>query len=103
MAKKRMRKIFGTKEKPRLSVFRSSRNIFAQIVDDVAGHTLVSSSTLKIEKGGNIAAAKLVGEEIAKKAIVLGIKKIVFDRNYFRYHGRVKAVAEAAREGGLLF
>ena len=97
-------KISGTAERPRLDVFRSSKHIYAQIIDDVAGVTLVSASTL--EKGfegfgGNVAAANKVGKMIAEKALAKGIKQVVFDRGGFVYHGRVKALAEGAREGGL--
>jgi large subunit ribosomal protein L18 len=102
----RVRKnISGNSEIPRLNVFRSNKHIFAQIIDDVTGTTLVSSSRveLKIENGGNIEGAKLVGADIAKKAIKAKIKKIVFDRGGYLYHGRVAALAEAARENGLEF
>ena len=98
-------KISGTSEAPRLSVYRSNKNIEAQIIDDVKGTTLVASSSmsLKLENGSNIDAAKLVGEDIAKKALAKKIKKVVFDRSGYIYHGRVKALAEAAREAGLEF
>ena len=100
-------KLSGTKEVPRLNVFRSNNNIFAQIIDDEAGVTLVSASSidkeLKIEKGGNIEAATKVGELIAKRAKKAKISKVVFDRGGYLYHGRVKALAEAARENGLEF
>ena len=97
-------KISGTAERPRLDVFRSSKHIYAQIIDDVAGVTLVSAST--VEKGfegfgGNVEAANKVGKMIAEKALAKGIKTVVFDRGGFVYHGRVKAWAEGAREGGL--
>ena len=97
-------KISGTAERPRLDVFRSSKHIYAQIIDDVAGVTLASASTL--EKGfegfgGNVEAANKVGKMIAEKALAKGIKQVVFDRGGFVYHGRVKALAEGAREGGL--
>lgn len=97
-------KISGTAERPRLDVFRSSKHIYAQIIDDVAGVTLVSAST--VEKGfegfgGNVEAASKVGKAIAEKALAKGIKTVVFDRGGFVYHGRVKALAEGAREGGL--
>ena len=97
-------KISGTAERPRLAVFRSSKHIYAQIIDDVAGVTLVSAST--VEKGfegfgGNVEAANKVGKMIAEKALAKGIKTVVFDRGGFVYHGRVKALAEGAREGGL--
>lgn len=97
-------KISGTAERPRLDVFRSSKHIYAQIIDDVAGVTLVSASSM--EKGfegfgGNIEAAGKVGKMIAEKALEKGIKTVVFDRGGFVYHGRVKALAEGACEGGL--
>ena len=103
---KRVRnKVSGTAECPRLNVFRSNSQIFAQIIDDVKGATLVSSSSLslKLKNGGNIEAAKAVGEDIAKKAQAKKIKKVVFDRSGYVYHGRIKALAEAAREAGLEF
>ena len=97
-------KISGTAERPRLDVFLSYKHIYAQISDDVAGVTLVSAST--VEKGfegfgGNVEAANKVGKMIAEKALAKGIKTVVFDRGGFVYHGRVKALAEGAREGGL--
>ncbi|RLA79387.1 MAG: 50S ribosomal protein L18 [Deltaproteobacteria bacterium] len=103
------KKISGTPERPRLCVYRSLKHMYAQIIDDTVGHTLVSASTLdkelrgKLSKTGNIEAAKEVGRLVAKRALEKGIKKVVFDRNGFLYHGRVKAVAEAAREAGLEF
>ena len=100
-------KIFGTKEVPRLNVFRSNSNIFAQIIDDEKKITLVSASSidkeLKLENGGNIEAAKKVGELLAKRAKKAKITKVTFDRGGYQYHGRVKALAEAARENGLEF
>ena len=95
----------GTPECPRLDVFRSNANIHAQVIDDVNGHTLVSASSvdMKLENGGNIEAAKKVGEEVAKRALEKGIKNVVFDRGGYIYTGRVKALAEAAREAGLEF
>lgn len=97
----------GTAEKPRLNVFRSNANITAQIIDDEKGVTLVSVSTLEkelnIKNGGNVEAAKLVGAEIAKRAKKAKIEEVVFDRGGYLYHGRVKALAEAARENGLKF
>jgi len=98
-------KLSGTKEAPRLCVYRSNKNIEAQIIDDVKGVTLVSSSSmaLKLENGSNIEAAAKVGKDIAEKALAKKIKKIVFDRSGYIYHGRVKALAEAAREAGLDF
>ena len=101
------KKIAGTAQRPRLSVYRSSKNIFVQIIDDVTGNTLVSASTIeknaKIENGSNIEAAKKVGESIAKKALDKGITTVVFDRSGYIYTGRVKALADAAREAGLQF
>jgi len=99
-------KISGTAERPRLSVFRSESNIYAQIIDDVAGNTLCSAST--VEKGfegngGNVEAAKKIAETIAKRALEKGIENVVFDRGGYIYHGRVAALAEGAREGGLKF
>ena len=108
--RKRIRlKIKGTPEQPRLSVFRSARHIYAQIIDDVASVTLVCASSLdkelagKIKTGGNKDGSKQVGTLLAKKAKAAGIKKVVFDRGGYLYHGRVQALAEAAREGGLEF
>lgn len=103
---KRVRnKVIGTTETPRLNVFRSNSQIFAQIIDDSTGKTLASSSSvaLKIKNGGNIEGAKLVGEDIAKKAKAAKIKKVVFDRGGYLYHGRVEALAISAREKGLEF
>ena len=97
-------KISGTAERPRLDVFRSSKHIYAQIIDDVAGVTLCSASTMDKDFegfGGNIEAAGKVGRKIAERALERGIKVVVFDRGGFVYHGRVKALAEGAREGGL--
>ena len=99
-------KISGTPERPRLSVFRSENNIYAQIIDDVAGSTLVSAST--VEKGfegngGNVEAAKKIGALIAERALKKGIEEVVFDRGGYIYHGRVQALADGAREGGLKF
>jgi len=97
-------KIKGTKERPRLVVFRSNKHIYAQIIDDEKGETLVSASSLKIkEKMTKTKKARLVGEEIGKKAKKKGIRKIVFDRAGYKYHGRVKALAEGARAQGLIF
>ena len=98
-------KISGTAEAPRLCVYRSNKNIEAQLIDDVKGMTLVSSSSmsLKLENGSNIEAAAKVGADIAQKALKKGLKKVVFDRSGYIYHGRVKALAEAAREAGLEF
>ena len=99
-------KISGTAERPRLSVFRSENNIYAQLIDDVAGVTLAAASTVEKGfegKGGNIEAAKKVGAAIAERALKKGIEDVVFDRGGYIYHGRVKARAEGAREGGLKF
>ena len=109
--KKRVRKkIKGTPERPRLTVFRSAKHIYVQIVDDIAAKTLVDASSLQKDvqsqaqgKGGNKEGAALVGETIAKRALDKGIKKVVFDRNGFLYHGRVKTMADAARKQGLEF
>jgi large subunit ribosomal protein L18 len=95
--------------RPRLSVFRSSLNIYVQIIDDVSGNTLAAASTVdkelkgKLKTGANIDAAKAVGKLIAERAVSKGIKEVVFDRGGYIYHGRVKALADAAREGGLAF
>jgi len=106
----RMRKrVVGTAERPRLCVHRSSRHIRAQVVDDTVGQTLVSASSLDkevraaIRGGGNIAASKVVGKVIADRAKAQGIEQVVFDRGGYQYHGRVQALAEAAREAGLKF
>ncbi len=94
-------------DRPRLSVFRSNTNIYAQIIDDTKGVTLASASSkdkdLKIKNGSNVEAATLVGTSIAKKAIEAGVKEVVFDRGGYMFHGRVKALAEGAREAGLKF
>lgn len=103
------RKVLGTADRPRLTVFRSARHIYAQIIEDTTGKTLAAASTACKEIGegqtytGNLEAAKAVGSAIAKKAQEKNIKQVVFDRNGFLYHGRVKALAEAAREAGLSF
>ncbi|MFO7814664.1 MAG: 50S ribosomal protein L18 [Halanaerobiales bacterium] len=102
-------KITGTPSKPRMVVNRSLKNIYVQIIDDLTGHTLVSAATVdnelsdKLEKTGNVEAAKKVGELVAERALENDIEKVVFDRAGYKYHGRVKAVAEAAREKGLKF
>jgi len=98
-------KVSGTNEKPRLAVFRSNKNIAVQVIDDVKGITLASSSseTLKIKNGNNIEGATIVGEDIAKKCLAKKIEAVVFDRGGYIYHGRVKALAEAARKAGLKF
>ncbi|MCS7281340.1 MAG: 50S ribosomal protein L18 [Desulfobacterota bacterium] len=107
---KRIRKkIFGTAERPRLCVYKSLKHMYAQLVDDESRRVITGVSTLtpsirsEIKNGGNKEAAKLVGKMIAEKALALGITKVVFDRNGFKYHGRVKALADAAREAGLIF
>ena len=94
-----------SKGRPRLSVFRSSKNIYAQVIDDQKGETLVSASTLalKTKTGGNVAAAKEIGKAVAEAAVKQGIKKVVFDRGGYLYHGRIKALADAARAAGLEF
>ncbi|AOT71183.1 50S ribosomal protein L18 [Geosporobacter ferrireducens] len=103
------RKVLGTPERPRLSIYKSLSNMYAQIIDDTTGSTLVSASTLdkdlkgKVERAGNKEAAKLVGEMVAKRALDKGIDKVVFDRGGYIYHGRVKELAEGAREAGLQF
>jgi large subunit ribosomal protein L18 len=103
------KKVFGTAERPRLSIFKSLNHIYAQLIDDTKGHTIVSASTLdkelKNEKGhhGNINMAKKVGQLIAERAIKAGIKRVVFDRGGYKYHGSIKALAESARESGLEF
>ena len=99
-------KISGTAERPRLCVFRSENHIYAQIIDDVAGNTLVSASSVEKGfegKGGNVEAAKKIGAAVAERALQKGIEEVVFDRGGYIYHGRVKALAEGAREGGLKF
>lgn len=98
-------KISGTEAKPRLCVFRSNKHIEAQLIDDVKGITLVSSSSvaLKLKNGGNCEAAAKVGEDLAKKALSKGIEVAVFDRGGYLYHGRIAALADAAREAGLKF
>lgn len=100
----RTRKRVKRSGRPRLTVYRSLNHIYAQIIDDEAGKTLVASSTLALKiKGNKTEAAKQVGADIAKKAVEKGIKQVVFDRGAYKYHGRVKALAEAAREAGLEF
>ena len=105
--KKRIRKkVIGAAERPRLSVFRSAKHIYAQVIDDHLGSTIASSSTLSkaVEASGSkIDSAKSVGEAVAKACIDKGVERVVFDRNGFRYHGRVRALADAAREAGLKF
>jgi large subunit ribosomal protein L18 len=98
-------KIFGTKEKPRLCVYRSNKHIYVQLIDDSAFHTLASASSSEYKGGKNnkTEVAKFVGNLIAEKAKKLGIKEVVFDRRWYKYHGRIKALAEAARSAGLKF
>ena len=102
-------KVSGTAERPRLCVFRSSTHLYAQVIDDAAGRTLVAASSVdkemrkQIKGGGNVAAAKIVGQAVAARARAKGIAQVVFDRGGYRYHGRVKALAEAARDAGLKF
>lgn len=100
------RKVQGTPERPRLSVYRSNKGIYAQLIDDQNGRTLASASSLKDKQANEVAKteqARIVGHAIAEKAKAAGIASVVFDRNGYLYHGRVKALAEAAREGGLQF
>jgi len=96
-------KVTGTAKSPRLTVFKSNIHIYGQLVDDIKQVTLVSASDLKVKTGKKTDKASQVGEELAKKAIAKKIKKVAFDRNGFRFHGRVKALAEGARKGGLEF
>lgn len=103
------RKVRGTLERPRLCVFRSLNHIYAQLIDDVNGRTLVTASTLdkemrdQIGKGVTLEEARMIGNVIAKKALASGIEEVIFDRNGYKYHGKVAALADAAREGGLKF
>lgn len=103
------KKVFGTAERPRLSVFRSNRQIYAQLIDDTAGATLVAASSMtkvmrdQLARAGNRKAAEAVGEVLAKKALDVGIKYVCFDRGSYKYHGRVKSLADAARKAGLVF
>jgi large subunit ribosomal protein L18 len=103
------RKVEGTTARPRLNVFRSTKHIYAQLIDDATGVTLASASTVdpelkgSIAHGGNVEAAKKVGELVAKRAIEKGVKEVVFDRGGYLYHGRIQALADAAREAGLEF
>jgi len=100
-------RIVGTPERPRLTVFRSSKHIYAQLIDDLTGTTLAAATSLgkgsSLKYGGNVNAAKTVGTKIADAAKAKGIAKVAFDRGHYRYHGRIKALADAAREGGLQF
>jgi large subunit ribosomal protein L18 len=103
------RAVRGTADRPRLTVFRSSKHIYVQLIDDDQGKTLVAASTVspelkgKVNYGGNIKAAEAVGDLVAQKAKSAGLSKICFDRGHYRYHGRIKALADAARKGGLDF
>ena len=99
------RKVKGNGAKPRLAIYRSLNHIYAQVIDDQKGETIAAASSLqlKLKSGGNVAAAKEIGKAIAEKAKEKGVKKVVFDRGGFLYHGRVKALADAAREAGLEF
>jgi large subunit ribosomal protein L18 len=108
--KRRVRKkILGTPQRPRLAVFRSNRHVYAQVIDDTAGRTIVSASTLSSElravlrSTGSMEAASQVGALLARKAVEAKVERVVFDRNRYRYHGRIKALADAARQGGLQF
>tara|TARA_B100000674_G_scaffold77600_1_gene53997 strand:+ start:1221 stop:1577 length:357 start_codon:yes stop_codon:yes gene_type:complete len=106
--KKRIRKVvFGTNDKPRLTVFRSNKEIYAQIIDDTSSKTIVASSSrdkdLKLKTTNKIEVSKIVGDSIAKKALKAGVKNVSFDRNGYLYHGRVKSLADGAREAGLNF
>ncbi len=100
------RKVAGNTERPRLAVFRSVKHIYAQVIDDSVGHTVAAASSNEksgIKSGGNVAGAKAVGKLLAERAKEKGVKSVVFDRGGYLYHGRVKALADAAREGGLQF
>lgn len=103
------KKIFGAPDRPRLNVFKSNTNIYVQIIDDLACRTLVSASSLdkelakEVKSGGNIEAAKRVGQLLARRALKANIKKVIFDRGGYIYHGKIKALAESAREAGLVF
>jgi len=101
------RRVKGEVERPRLAVFRSLNHIYAQVIDDRAGRTLVSASSAEknsaVKTGGNLAAAKAIGQLVAERALANGVKKVVFDRGGYIYHGRIKALAEAARKAGLEF
>lgn len=102
-------KVSGTNERPRLCVYRSLDHIYAQVIDDLTGKTLVSASSVdgetkkNLKGGGNVAAAKIIGKAVAERAKAVGVQKVVFDRGGYKYHGRVKALADAAREAGLQF
>ncbi len=98
-------KMTGTGERPRLNIYRSLNHIYAQVIDDQSGTTIASASSLqmKLKTGGNVASAKEIGKAVAERAIEKGVKKVVFDRGGYLYHGRIKALADAAREAGLEF
>ncbi|MBT9330885.1 50S ribosomal protein L18 [Paracidobacterium acidisoli] len=98
-------KVHGTTERPRLNVYRSLNHIYVQVIDDAKGETIVSASTVasKLKTGGNVAAAKEIGRLVAERAKEKGVRKVVFDRGGYLYHGRIKALADAAREAGLEF
>ena len=96
-------KLAGTADRPRLNVYRSLNHIYVQVIDDQKGETLVSASTIKMKNGGNVAAAKEIGKAVAEAAVAKGVKRVVFDRGGYLYHGRIKALADAAREAGLEF
>jgi large subunit ribosomal protein L18 len=104
---KRRRKIFGTHDRPRLSIFRSNKEIYSQIIDDISGKSLVSASSFekcfKKESFNKIEQSIIVGQELGRKSLMAGIKKVVFDRNGYSYHGRIKYLAEAAKDYGLEF
>lgn len=97
------KKLSGTPERPRLTVYRSNKQIYAQVIDDVSGKTLASASSRSLESGSNVEAAKSVGSTIAEAAKKAGVETVAFDRAGYYYHGRIKALADAAREGGLKF
>lgn len=97
------KRIYGTSDRPRLAVFRSNKQIYAQIIDDVRGQTVVAASSVALEKGLTTAAASDVGKQLAEKAKAAGVQAVAFDRSGYRYHGRIKALADAAREAGLKF
>jgi large subunit ribosomal protein L18 len=99
------KRVMGSTERPRLCIFRSTKHVYAQVIDDSTGQTLVTASTLDTDgvKGANKDACSAIGKEVAKRAVGKNIKQVVFDRNGYLYHGRVKALADAAREGGLEF
>lgn len=101
------KRVIGLPDRPRLTIYRSLNHVYAQVIDDLAGRTLVSASTkdkvINVDHGGNCEAAKKVGVAVAERAKEAGVTRVVFDRNGYRYHGRVKVLADAAREGGLEF